>query len=114
MLVFFILNIKMKNFCEIHFENFNQIGNVESVFNLLIAEIHKRYDYENIELYQDFSTEQSAAQVRMILYDNNYEWLIKHPKKCLCINITFEQNIFVIYKYCGLNLFKYFQSGKGY
>lgn len=100
----------MKNFSDIQFEDFNQIGNIGETFKLLTKEICQRYRRGNIEFCQDISTEQSIAQLRMIMYSNDYEWLLKHPTNCLCMNITYMNGSYVIYKYCGLNRFRYFQS----
>lgn len=100
----------MKNFSDIKFEDFNQIGNIGEIFNYLTKEICKRYIRRNIEFCQDISVDQSIAQLRLILYDNDYEWLLKHPMNCLCVNITFINDSYVIYKYYGLNRFRYFQN----
>lgn len=98
----------MKNFCGRYHENFNEIA---TVFNRLATEICKRYVYDNVEFYSNFFP---VAQLRLILYDHDFEWLTKNPSRCFCVNITFEQNTYIIYKYHGLNLFKYFNSSDNF
>ena len=52
------------------------------------------------------------SQLRLILYDGNYESLRTHPNNCVCYNISSYFGTITVYKYSNLKLFLYFNDSK--